>query len=96
MRKVFWDNPYQQSLNTKVAATSGNRILLEETIAFSFSGGQESDKATLNGLSITDSELDGNLIYYSLGEGHGLSPGDRRVFDYGIALTKNLSLKDNR
>ena len=48
MRKVFWDNPYQQTLPTKVTAVDGNRILLEETIAFSFSGGQESDKAFIN------------------------------------------------
>jgi len=76
MRKVFWDNPYQQELMTKVADVSDNRILLEETIAFSFSGGQESDKATLNGLPILSSEIKENLIYYILEEGHGLAPGD--------------------
>ncbi|MBY0501745.1 MAG: alanyl-tRNA editing protein [Alphaproteobacteria bacterium] len=76
MRKVFWDNPYQKSLSTKVAEVIGNRVLLEETIAFSFSGGQESDKATLNGLPILASEIEGNLIYYTLEEGHGFCPGD--------------------
>ncbi len=76
MRKVFWDNPYQQSLTTKVAEVSGNRILLEETIAFSFSGGQESDKASINGLAVIDSAKEGLLIYYTLEEGHGLSFGD--------------------
>lgn len=77
MRKVFWEDPYQRTLTTKVASVSKNRILLEETIAFSFSGGQESDKATINGLLIIDSEIEDNLIYYTLEEGHGLSPGDR-------------------
>jgi Ser-tRNA(Ala) deacylase AlaX len=76
MRKVFWDDPYKHTLTTRVAEVSGSRILLEETIAFSFSGGQESDKATLNGLPILHSEIDGNLIYYTLEEGHGLAPGD--------------------
>lgn len=76
MRKAFWDNPYQHTLNTRVATVSHNRILLEETIAFSFSGGQESDKATLNGLAILGSEIEGNFIYYTLEEGHGLSPDD--------------------
>ncbi len=76
MRKVFWENPYQHTLTTKVASVDGSRILLEETIAFSFSGGQESDKSTINGLPVMGSEKEGNLIYYTLEEGHGLHPGD--------------------
>lgn len=77
MRKVFWEDPYQRSLTTKVASVADNRILLEETIAFSFSGGQESDKATLNGMPVLVSEIEGKLIYYTLEEGHGLCPDDQ-------------------
>lgn len=77
MRKVFWDNPYQSNLITHVASVNGNRILFEETIAFSFSGGQESDKAYINGINILNSEMEGNLIYYTLPDGHGLSVGDK-------------------
>lgn len=76
MRKVFWDNPYQDQLMPKVASVTGNRLLFEETIVFSFCGGQESDKATINGLPILSSEIEGNLIYYTLPDGHGLSAGD--------------------
>ncbi len=76
MQKVFWDNPYQRELVTKIASVNNNRILLEETIAFSFSGGQESDKATLNGLPVLSSEMEGNLIYYTLEQTHGLAVGD--------------------
>lgn len=76
MRKVFWDNPYQQSLNTKVASVNGNKVLLEETIAYSFSGGQESDKAMINQYPVIDSKMDNNLIYYTLPDDHGLSKGD--------------------
>ncbi len=76
MRKVFWENPYQTHLDTKAAEVVGNRILFEETIAFSFSGGQESDRAWVNGLPIVDSVIDGNLIYYTLEEDHGLTAGD--------------------
>lgn len=72
MRKVYWDDPYQRNLVTKVVAVNENKVLLAETIAFSFSGGQESDKAYINGLPITNSEIVGNLIYYTLPEGHGL------------------------
>lgn len=76
MKKVFWDDPYQSTLITKVEAVHGNKILLEETIAFSFSGGQESDKAFINGLPVIDSEIEDKLIYYFLEEGHGIKPGD--------------------
>ncbi len=76
MKKIFWDNPYQQSLTTNVAAVDGNTVLFDSTIAYSFAGGQESDKAWVNGLEILDSKRDGNLIYYTLPEGHGLKQGD--------------------
>jgi Ser-tRNA(Ala) deacylase AlaX len=76
MRKVLWEEPCQHTLTTKVASVEGSRILLEEMIAFSFSRGQESDKATINGMPILTSEIDGNLIYYTLEKGHGLLPGD--------------------
>ncbi len=77
MRKVFWDDPYQQVLITNVASVDGNDIVFEATIAFSFAGGQESDKATVNGIPILDSRREGNLIIYTLEEGHGLRPGDQ-------------------
>lgn len=76
MRKVFWEDPYQISLPTKVLEIDNNKILLQETIAYSFSGGQESDKAYINGLLVTGSTMVGNLIYYTLPDNHGLAPGD--------------------
>ena len=76
MRKVFWENPYQHTLQTKVAIVNGNELLFDETIAYSFNGGQENDKAWINELPILSSRMDGNLIYYTLPENHGLQPGD--------------------
>lgn len=76
MKKVFWDNPYQTKLHTKVQLVNGNEILFESTIVYSFAGGQESDKATVNGVPILDSRREGNLIYYTLPEGHGIKKGD--------------------
>lgn len=76
MRKVFWDDPYQQTLTTKVVSIDNNQVLLEDTIAFSFSGGQESDKAAINGFTILDSRIEGHQIIYLLEEGHGFHPGE--------------------
>jgi Ser-tRNA(Ala) deacylase AlaX len=77
MRKIFWDNPYQHQLMTHVSSVHGNRILFTETIAFSFAGGQESDKAWINGMPVLHSEKEGHLIYYTLPETHGLAVGDQ-------------------
>jgi len=77
MKKVFWDNPYQHTLTTKVASVNGNEVVFEDTIAYSFAGGQESDKATINGIPILTSRMEGNLIYYTLPDNHGLSVGDQ-------------------
>ena len=74
MRKVFWDNPYQSHLKTRVVSVDINRVLFEETIVFSFSGGQESDIALINGFAVVHSEIEGNLIYYTLPDGHNLQP----------------------
>jgi Ser-tRNA(Ala) deacylase AlaX len=81
MQKVFWDDPYKKTLTTRVSEVNGQRLLFEKTIAFSFSGGQESDKATINGLSIIDSEKKGNLIYYTLLPEHGLAVGDEVIME---------------
>ena len=75
MRKIFWDNPYQHHLKTTVTTVNHDVVLFAKTIAFSFSGGQESDKAFVGGLPILHSEIDGTLIYYTLPKGHNFQPG---------------------
>ncbi|MBL7525132.1 alanyl-tRNA editing protein [Legionella bononiensis] len=79
MEKTFWKDPYQNTLHTKVAAINSGELVLEKTIAFSFSGGQESDKAFINGIEIISSRIEGNLIYYKLPEGHGIQVHDEVI-----------------
>lgn len=62
MKKIFWDNPYQRELTTKVSEVNGNQVLFEDTIAYSFSGGQESDKATVIGFVALKREHPGKSI----------------------------------
>lgn len=80
MKKTFWIDPYLSKLETKIKTLQGNEVVLEETIGYSESGGQESDKITLNGIPVTASRMDKTFpfyIYYTLPEGHGLSIEDR-------------------
>ena len=90
MRKVFWDDPYQTTLQTHVQSMQGNEVVFDETIAYSFAGGQESDKATINGVPIVSSRMEGKLIYYTLPEGHNLNVGDAVIM--GIDWARRLKL----
>ncbi len=76
MKKIFWDNPYQTKLDTKAIQIDNDSVLFDATIAYSFAGGQESDKAWVNDIPILNSIRAGNLIYYTLPSGHGLKPGE--------------------
>ncbi len=78
MKKVFWDNPYQQSLETVVSHVDGNVVVFAETIGFSECGGQESDTVTVNDIKALSSQMDKCapfLIYYTFPEGHRFVPG---------------------
>jgi len=90
MRKVFWDNPYQQTLTTKVASVDGDHILCEETIIYHFSGAQESDKATINSLPVLSSRMDGPLIYYTLPPEHTVKSGDTVTMEIDWPRRKRL------
>lgn len=77
---MFWIDPYLSKLETKVIDVIGNEIVFEETIGYSESGGQESDRVTINGMEVLSSRMDKKspfLIYYTLPDEHGLSIGDK-------------------
>ena len=52
-------------------------ILLDQTIFYAFSGGQESDHGTISSHVVRDARKHGQDIIYVLDEGHSLKPGDR-------------------
>ncbi len=75
-KKLFWEHPYQTSLETVVEAVSSNFVTLRETIFYAFSGGQESDSGTIGGYPISEACKRGLDIVYALPDGHALKPGD--------------------
>jgi Ser-tRNA(Ala) deacylase AlaX len=74
--RVFWDNPYLTTLNARVVAVAGNDVMLDRTILFAFSGGQESDRGTIAGRPVLEARKLGSDIHYTLPENHGLRVGD--------------------
>ena len=74
--KTFWDDPYLTELGAVVTSLDGDYITVDRTIAFAFSGGQESDTGTIGGCKILCAEKNGRQIAYLL-DGHRLSIGDQ-------------------
>src|SRR5690349_12429333 len=74
--KLFWQDPYRISLETRIAAVEGDQVRLEETIFYAFSGGQESDAGTIGGRPVLEARKDDGDIIYRLPPDHGLKPGD--------------------
>jgi Ser-tRNA(Ala) deacylase AlaX len=84
MKKIFWKDPYLTKIETKVVNVQGNEIVFDETIGYSESGGQESDRVTINGIQVLSSRMDKNapfLIYYMLSDEHGFSIGDTVIME---------------
>lgn len=64
--KLFWQDPYQTSLLTRVRAVRGDEVSLVETIFYANSGGQESDAGTINGWPVLEARKEGLDIWYRL------------------------------
>ena len=53
-KKLFWEDPYQTECKAKVTSIDGNIVKFDQTIFFAFSGGQESDDGTINGIKVVN------------------------------------------
>jgi alanyl-tRNA synthetase len=76
VRKIFWLDAYRTAHKTRIAGVDNQRVRLEETIFFAFSGGQESDTGTVAGHPVLTAEKKGLDIVYTLPPNHGLQAGD--------------------
>lgn len=74
-QKLFWDDPYQTQLTTRVTGVSGQQVWLEQTIFYAFSGGQESDSGTIGTYPVLEARKEGLDIVYTLADAHDLQVG---------------------
>lgn len=72
VKKIFWENPYLTELEAKVTSVNNNVITLDQTIAFAFSGGQQSDSGTIGGYQIIEAKKEGKEIFYTMEQNHSL------------------------
>ena len=76
VKKIFWDDPYKTELQTTVTSVNENIITLRETIAYAFTGGQQSDDGTINNFKILKAQKVHKEIYYTIEGEHNLQNGD--------------------
>jgi Ser-tRNA(Ala) deacylase AlaX len=80
-RKVFWEDPYLTTLETRVAGVDGADVRLDASIFYAESGGQESDAGTIGGHPVRAARKAGRDIVYSLDPDHGLEVGEAVTVD---------------
>jgi Ser-tRNA(Ala) deacylase AlaX len=76
VEKLFWADPYLTELTAKITSVDGEMITVDRTIAYAFSGGQESDRGTINMYNIVKAEKCGKQIVYVMDDLHDLKIGD--------------------
>ena len=59
-KKLFWDNPYQTECTTVVTSINENKVKVDQTIFYAFSGGQESDDGTIGGIKVIEAKKEGD------------------------------------
>ncbi|MCH8049670.1 alanyl-tRNA editing protein, partial [Patescibacteria group bacterium] len=59
-KKLFWDDPYQTECTAIVTEVNDNKVKLNQTIFYAFSGGQESDEGTIEGIKVVEAVKQGD------------------------------------
>ena len=75
-KKIFWDNPYLTDLKAVVTHVDGDKITLDQTIFYAFSGGQQSDSGKIANHEVLEAKKEGLEIIYTLPVTNRLSVGD--------------------
>lgn len=75
--KLFWQDSYMKECSAKIISINENEIILDQSIIFSFSGGQESDLGWINEYQVIDSRIVNDLIIYTIDDKHNLKVNDK-------------------
>jgi len=78
-RKIFWKNSYLTELEARVISVNNNDIIVDQTIFYAQSGGQESDHGFVDDYPVIQARKEDKEITYTLEEGHVLQAGDRVI-----------------
>ncbi len=75
-KKLFDTDAYLQECTAKVLSITGKEVVLDQTVLFSFNGGQAGDSGTINEITVQESRIDNENIIYTLTQEPNFSVGD--------------------
>ncbi|MEH7350875.1 alanyl-tRNA editing protein [Gottfriedia acidiceleris] len=81
VKKLFWEDPYLTKTSSIVTEVDGQRVTLNQTIIYAFSGGQQSDSGRIGNYEVIEAKKDGLEIKYTLPESHDLQKGQEVVVE---------------
>ncbi|MDR6679830.1 alanyl-tRNA editing protein [Pseudomonas oryzihabitans] len=76
MERAFWNEPYLSSLDAQVLSVDGRDVVVSPTIFFAESGGQESDRGTINRIEVSQASIVDDRIVYRLTADPDFAVGD--------------------
>lgn len=67
-QRLYYDDPYLQQFTARVIARDAerNRVALDRTAFYPEGGGQPGDWGTLDGVAVTDTQAEGELVWHQL------------------------------
>ncbi|MCD6403280.1 MAG: alanine--tRNA ligase [Candidatus Aenigmarchaeota archaeon] len=65
-KKLFYERDYDYEFEARVVKIIGNKVVLDQTLFYPTSGGQEHDTGYLNGVRVTDVEKIGDVILHTV------------------------------
>jgi Ser-tRNA(Ala) deacylase AlaX len=74
-RKRFWDDPYCTEITTHITSLTATDVTVADTIFYAFSGGQESDRGTIDDIPVLAAQKHDLDIVYTLETIDGLVVG---------------------
>lgn len=75
VKKLFWDEPYLTKTSANVKNVDAQKVTLDQTIIYAFSGGQQSDSGKIGEYEVLEAKKEGLEIVYTLPEHHTIQTG---------------------
>jgi len=88
--RLFYQDPYMKEAQAKVIEINGKEVILDKTLFFAFSGGQASDRGTINEIPLVEVKKANHKIVHILEKEPDFNTGDTVQLSLGWERRYNL------